>query len=200
MGRFARSNDRSKAQAQLEGPRLKVRSWNLEKPRRDLRPRKHSRNERRFLSIISLLLLLIAGAGSGWIIGRIFIGPSESSVIQPTAMAGQLPASVTDKSGAVAGDEAAKVTAPHVEEDADSETAPATKSSAGKNEKTEADLGASAREPQSPAYSAPSHPDRGNKAAQRYLRGRGFQPTTIVTKPAKVLTKPFKKLNPLKIF
>jgi hypothetical protein len=198
MGRFARSNGRSKAQANLEATRGAFRSWKLNRQHRDAQPQKQNKTDRKIFKLVLLVLLLVIGVSSGWMTGRIFIGSSQSNLIQPAAMV------ESAQGGEVEADknnlDADKSAAPVGETGEKSETARARHApNADDNDKTRSDRGAPVRE-QSSIHSAPQPPETGARTGRRYARGRNFQPTTIVTKPAKVLSKPFKKLNPFKIF
>jgi len=199
MGRFARSYERAKAQAGLETPRSEIKSWKLKRsePRHRMRSGDRARNRSalRVLRLISLVAWLIIGASSGWMTGSIFVGPSYSDPLRPAAAA-LPPASGGAEDGAAAGINNAGKTA-----ETSNMTDKVTETNKGEAPSVErANPGNRAQSANWQQGSRSVYQGNAAHAPRRYSRGGNFQPTAIMTKPAKVISKPFKKINPLKLF
>ena len=172
MGRFARSTT-TRARAEIVEPRRPVNSWAVTRqpPRR--RVERRNRHNGRLFRLAVLVVLLIIGASAGWLIGRAVIKPSHDKALPSAAVIEGF------SHGNSAIDSAAKDTASNEEIAA--------------NEQAVAEGGQLSDRDQFERQS-------NSTGGRRYAKGRGFQPTSIVTKPARVISKPFKKLNPFKLF
>lgn len=96
MGRFARSNNVSKARAQVVEPRASVRSWTNKKPLTSARMDKRSKLEQRIFKISLAVVLIILGGASGWLTGEFFVGPARDKVTDSATVVGSLQQSHTE--------------------------------------------------------------------------------------------------------
>lgn len=171
MGRFARSNDISRARAQAVEPRASIKSWINRKPARAARRDRRSKLEQLIFKLALAVALIAFGVFSGWKTGKLIVGPSETTLAQPAAIVGSLPSK----------DSLPNQTAQVLDEDEGKSSDPETQES---RHEAEAAYGQAA----------------GADGARRHSKGEGFEPTSIVTKSVKIMSKPIKKLNPLKLF
>jgi hypothetical protein len=169
MGRFARSNNLSRVKARFGEPRASVNFWARKRTPHLAQPRKRLKLEQGVFKLTIIVLLIIVGACSGWMMGQLLLGSPQNNAVQP--------ATVGESST--------------VGERADS--IPSKVAQVGTDE-TAGD--------QVEAHEGELSPNQSQRVtgARRYSKGRSFEPTSIVTKPVKAVSKPIKKLNPLKLF
>ncbi|HXG93853.1 MAG TPA: hypothetical protein VNN73_16020 [Blastocatellia bacterium] len=152
MGRFARNDVVNRARYK----RRRERESRIAS-RRHSRPEKRGGHNQRIVKLALLLIIIIAGASSGWMAGRILIGPSQDVSSQPQKI---------------------------------------IESSAAAHNAISADQLSIEPDPQEIT------PEKESRASnhRRESKERGFNPSKIVTEPARIISKPFKKLNPFRLF
>ena len=173
MGRFARSSTTTRARAEIAEPRRPVNSWTINKQPPTRQPQSRNRLKQRLFRLAVLIVLVIIGASSGWLIGGAVITPSHDNKLQS---AGVIESFSHDSSAA---------------------------NSPAKDQASEEEIAANeqaAAEDAQLSEQAQVGQQSSSTGGRRYARGKGFQPTSIVTKPVKVISRPLKKLNPFKLF
>jgi len=177
MGRFARNRSavtgrEHKVKVRLVAPSNRIRSWTTNKSERNLQHKNGNNLEIKAFKLVMLILLLAAGVSSGWGLGRALTGTSTSGMLQSAAVLGTFPQQ--------------NIAVPQPGKDAEGNQNATDQQPASEDGQALYQGGTPQR----------TYSNRG----RRYSKGRSFQPTSIVTKPARAISKPFKKLNPFKLF